>query len=188
MADVWFDLGNAIPLAPMIPTVAGTATNLPGGIYGNHNSGCYVILNRSYNPFNRYMGITDDFQTRFSQRQGACFELGIMQATLNHVEAYLGVAKYRNNGALHWTHVAGYVNGQLQISLDGHFYDFEHVFIKSVQHGWPFHTVTNTQKTGILTNASALHAINVQITWNNSVWSGWNTSQAVTIPAGGQLL
>ena len=84
--------------------------------------------------------------------------------------------------------MAGYVNGFLQIGLDGHFYDFEHLFIKSVQHGWPTNTVTNTQKTAALNNASPLHAINVQITWNHSAWGGWNTSQAVTIPAGGQLL
>jgi hypothetical protein len=186
VADVWFDLGNPIQLAPMIPTVAGVATNLPGGIYGNHNGGIYLILNQSYVPSNRYMGITTDFQDRFASRQGSCFELGITQAALNHVMAFLGVVKYRNNGAMMWTAVGGYGNGNLQISLDTQFYDFEHMFIKCVQHAWPFHTVTNTVKTGALNNTSMLHAINMQVTWNNGAWGGMN-SQAVTIPAGGNI-
>lgn len=186
MADVWFDLGNPIQLAPMIPTVAGVATNLPAGIHGNHNGGIYLILNQRYNPPNRYLGITDDFQNRFAGRQGVCFELGITQASLTNVMAFLGTVKYRNNGAMLWTNAGGYTHAHLQITLDMQVYDFEHLFIKVVQHAWPFCTVTNTVKTGMLTNTSMAHPINAQVTWNNGAWGGMN-SQAVTIPAGGNL-
>jgi hypothetical protein len=187
VADVWFNLGNPIPLAPMIPTVAGVPTNLPGGLHNNHNAGIYLILNRSYAPWNRYAGITTDYQTRFAGRQGACFELGITQAALNHVDAYLGTVHYRNNGVVPWTNVANYAVGFLNIALDGQMYDFEHLFIKCVQHAWPFQTVTNTQKTGALTNTSGLHAIHARITWNGGGWAGWN-GQGVNIAAGAQLL
>lgn len=186
MADVWFDLGNPIQLAPMIPLVAGVATALPAGIQGNHSGGIYLILNQSYVPANRYMGITDDIQNRFAGRQGACFELGFAQASLNQVMAFLGVVRYRNNGVMVWTFAGGYGAGQQLVTLDAQNYDYEHMFIKSVQHAWPLHTVTNTQKTGALTNNGA-HPLNVQVTWNGGAWGGVN-SIALAIPPGGQLL
>lgn len=180
MADVEYRLGNAIALNQMLPVAAGVAAALPATLTAT--AGLYLILNQNNAQENRYMGISTNLRDRFSGRQAACFELGFAQTVLNNIYAFLGTVRYRNNGVLAWTNPAGYQGGSLQITLDGQNYDFEHLFIKAAQHAWPFGTITNTLKTGMFTNLSALHAINVTISWANG---GGNVQ--VAIPAGGNL-
>jgi hypothetical protein len=188
VADVCFGLSAAINLAPMVPAGAGT-TALPAALQ-RHSAGIYLIRNHSYQPENRYMGITIDFQFRFAGRQAVCFELGLTQANLQNIDVFIGRVFHRDAGALLWNQVVAYGPGAPPpIPLDGFNYDFEHLFIKSAQHAF-VGTITNTQKVGVLQNRSGQHAINVQITWNNAWgnhgWGGVNRA-AVTIAAGGQL-
>lgn len=182
MADVEFNLGAAIMLAPMIPIATGAPTALPAGFPAA--AGLYLIYNQNTN--NRYMGISNNLNNRFAGRQGACFELGFPQNVLNNVGAFVGTMRYRNNGVMGWTAAPGYVAGNLTITLDGNNYDLEHMFIKAVQHAWPFSTISNTQKVGALNNASGAHAISIDINYTDN--NGAAQTNNVTIAANGQLV
>jgi hypothetical protein len=178
MAFVRFILGAPIPLAPIIPLVPGVATALPPQL--NHAAGLYLIYNHPQN--NRYMGVTVDFQDRFSARQGACFELGFPQGVLNNVLAFIGRMEYSADG-MAWIPAAGYNGADLIISLDGNNYDFEAIFIKAAQHTWPQATITNTQKTAPLVNLGA-NPIQINISW----LGGYPGNITTIIPVGGQLV
>ncbi|MBX3587212.1 MAG: hypothetical protein KF796_11275 [Ramlibacter sp.] len=168
MADIWFKLGYPIGLDTMIPANNGVATNLPGGIHGNTQGGIYLILNPGQS--NRYMGITTNFSKRFASRQGACFELGLPRTALANVVAFLGEVKYCDTGGNAWTTVNNYAASNTNITLDNRNYDYEHLFIKSVQHIWAFETVSNTVKVGALRNNHNANAITATVTWSGGQW------------------
>ncbi|MDQ2104649.1 hypothetical protein [Azospirillum isscasi] len=193
MADIEFVLGELIALETMIPTVEGTPTDLPNGISGNHNGGVYIILNtypytvNTQNPLNpnRYMGVTTDFQSRFGQRQAACFELGLERQVLDGVGAFLGTVRYRNYGDVNWQDHDGYNsnNNELIVELDGNEYDIEHIFIKS-SHEIFGGTITNTNKIDALTNVGD-YPLDIYISWQN------NNMQQIrncVIQPGGQIV
>lgn len=171
MADVWFDLGHPIGLDTMIPANNGVATNLPVGIYGNTQGGVYLIYNPGQN--NRYMGITTNFSKRFASRQGSCFELGLPRNALTGVVAFLGDVSYTDTGVNVWTTVHNYAANNTAITLDNRNYDYEHLFIKSVQHIWAYQTVSNTVKVGALRNNHNANAIRVRVTWSGGTWNNW---------------
>ncbi|WP_162801220.1 hypothetical protein [Azospirillum brasilense] len=188
MAEVEFILGAQIQLDAMLPANPGNPTALPVGIQGNTGDGVYIIINVYPNnnaiPFNRYMGVTTNFNNRFASRQGSCFELGLEQHTLNGVDAYLGTARYRDNGGL-WHNHNNYTqnNNGLDITLDGQDYDLEHIFIKGCHYIFGG-TITNTLKVAPLVNNGA-HNIVIRVYWDDIN----NVQQVldVTIPPGGQL-
>ncbi|CAO3374753.1 hypothetical protein [Azospirillum argentinense] len=192
MAEVEFILGEMIPLNTMIPAAAGVPTALPVGIQGNHAAGVYMILNiypvtnnlNNAAHYNRYMGVTTDFQNRFASRQGSCFELGLEQNSLDGVYAFIGDSQYRDNGG-GWQNHNNYNpnNNGLDITLDGQNYDLEHIFIKASQYIFGG-TITNTVKVGPLMNTGAYN-IDIRVFWEEN-----NVQQHldVTIPPGGQLV
>ncbi len=184
MADIEFNFGDPIALDVMLPINPGVAVGLPAAI--NANAGVYIILNRYPNrmtPENRYMGITNNFQNRFASRQGACYELGLERQALDGVHAFLGIMRYRNQGAQLWNNPGGYDAANVNIALDGVGYDFEHILIKGVQHLWPYATITNTQKTGGLNNPGA-YALNITVAWTIG---GFAQNVNLAVPAGGNL-
>jgi hypothetical protein len=188
MADFWIRLGYAIPLNVMIPLVGGVPTALPPGIQGNHAQGVYLIRNyRGGAPENRYLGITADYQHRFASRQAACFDLGTRRAELNNVDAFLGRIFFRNAGAVGWTQIVGY-GGGVGITLDTRPYDFEHLFIKATQRIFPFHTITNTLKTGPLQNTHGANALNICMSWSGGTWGGPGHSQITVAVAAGAFV
>ena len=183
MAEVEYRLTHAITLNQILPAGAGVAVGLPADF--PNAEGLYLILNQNGMQENRYMGISNDIRDRFAGRQGACYELGFEQAVLNGIYAFIGTMRYRDNGAVGWNNAPGYVAGNLQITLDGHNYDLEHILIKAAQHIWPYGTISNTQKTGALINAGA-YPINIDISWNNA-GVGAVQNQNIVIPIAGQL-
>jgi len=180
MADVQYRLSNPIPLIHMIPSTAGTPTNIPAAIPAQ--AGLYIILNQNNPTDNRYMGISKNLRSRFQSRQGACFELGLEQGVLSNVYAYVGTMRYRSTGVVPWTNAPGYENGFLSINIDGLSYDLEHMLIKAAQHAWPACTVTNTQKTNAIANNHMSNDIDIEISWSNGA-----SSTVVTLDALGQL-
>lgn len=182
MADVWFKMGYGIALDVMLPSNTGSAT-LPNGIKSNNSGGIYLILNGGQR--NRYMGITKDVEKRFAGRQGACFELGFPQSVLTNVYALIGKVKYRDNGSNTWTTVTDY--SATTIYLDNQSYDFEHLYIKSVQNMFPHDTITNTKKVSQLWNTHNSHSINVQLTWSGGTWNNSisnSTGESISLAAG----
>lgn len=180
MARVEYRLSFPIYLTNILPPGPGVPVALPGAF--PHNPGLYIILNQNNPQENRYMGISNDLRQRFSERQGVCYDLGFAQAILNGIYAFIGTMRYCSEGDRVWSNPVGYVAGVLNIVLDGYSYDLEHLFIKAVQHTWPYGTITNTRKVGTLYNLGA-YPINVDIYWNNG---GYH--QGVIIPVGGNLI
>jgi hypothetical protein len=184
MAGIEFVLGYPIALRDMIPQRTGVPIDLPREIQAR--SGIYVILNQYANqrtPANRYMGITGNFRTRFASRQGACFELGLEQNSLDGVYAYLGVVHYADENEQGYREPRSYDDDGTRIDLDGVGYDLEHIFIKGVQHLWPYGTVTNTRKTGFLRNSGS-RPIRVRVSWQNG---GTREHNELQVASGGGL-
>jgi hypothetical protein len=181
MANIMFNLGAPISLNQMLPDEAGEPVALPHAI--PNTQGLYLILNQNNQQENRYMGISVELRTRFAARQGSCFELGFAKSVLNNIYAYLGTASYQNTGAEDWTQLDAYGVADINIILDQHTYDLEHIFIKAAQHAWPQGTITNTLKTGEFINLGN-STINVIISWDGLAAD----SKTVSVPAGGRLV
>lgn len=180
MAKIIFALGPPIKLNQLLPENAGVPVALPLSI--THAQGIYLILNQQLaNPKeNRYMGISTDLRKRFASRQGSCFELGFSRITLDDILAFLGKkVSYQNFDDMHVLDVGAYGPTDMDLVLDGHTYDLEHIFIKAAQHAWPYGTITNTQKTGVLINQGA-HPIDVSISWEEGGLVN------VSLPSGGR--
>ncbi len=167
MAQVEYELGAAVLLSPMIGAL-GVATNIPAAIAAV--PGIYLILNQNANPQNRYLGISDNLQNRFRGTPGRLLRIGFPTAVLNNVYAFVGTVRYRATplfggwGGGGWTVHGNYLNPN--VFLDFNPYDLEHLFIKSTQHCWPFHTVSNTRKVLPFQNNGGVN-IDVRISWNN---------------------
>ncbi len=165
MARVEYELGAAVLLSPMIgalespPTIPAAIAAVPG---------IYLILSQNANPRSRYLGISDDLQNRFREHAKAPVTKRVSTAvaeqrpTLSSARCATEATPLRRLGAAAAGPSAAIISNP-NVFLDFNPYDLEHLFIKSTQHCWPFHTVSNTRKVLPFQNNGGVNIVDRQI-------------------------
>lgn len=105
MSLIYFEFNNAITFESFVSAPGPNGIWYPSQVPAiiPQGPGIYVILN-SYgqqNPYNRYIGISQNLYQRFGTRQATLVELGFTQQQLNEIWLYWGNVTWWNTAQLY---------------------------------------------------------------------------------------